>query len=316
MLSAISNTDVGLDQRGSMVRVAGRYSSNKHIREFIESCIDAISTDPSTIAASILASLAKVSELQQFDKHIKDAITNQEVRRRQGEYKQPNWRDAVSAIFHGPPANVDDLYAILVAHLQDLCAQIASANTDGYKRFWNEDSRGRPSTPKSEESCRDVLVDLLRARLAPMGVIVEPEGHMAADRRADVSVFFRRQKVVLELKRDYNVGVWKAAASQLDRFYTRDPGTGGYGIYGVFWFGERRPRGVPKAPKHREAPRTPIEMEGALRSMIPTESRQRLAVIVMDVSGLSLDGACGPVDAPGRRNGNPTGGVDGYEELL
>jgi hypothetical protein len=34
--------------------------------------------------------------------------------------------------------------------------RIAGANTDIYKRFWNEDRYSRPTAPKPEESGRDV----------------------------------------------------------------------------------------------------------------------------------------------------------------
>jgi hypothetical protein len=33
-----------------------------------------------------------------------------------------------------------------------------------------------------------MLVTLLRTALAPKGITVEPEGHMVADKRADISV--------------------------------------------------------------------------------------------------------------------------------
>jgi hypothetical protein len=108
----------------------------------------------------------------------------------------------MQALSNGPPAHVADLHALLVAHLNDLKQKIASANTDTYKWCWNEDHRGRIETPKSEESCRDVLIGLLRPALLPLGLTIEPEGHMVADRRADISIAMPERKVLCELKRD------------------------------------------------------------------------------------------------------------------
>ena len=76
----------------------------------------------------------------------------------------------------------------LVAHLGDLKLSIARANTDIFKQFWNLDSYARTTEPRPEEACRDNLVTLSRPSLLPLGITVEPEGHMVADKRADISV--------------------------------------------------------------------------------------------------------------------------------
>jgi hypothetical protein len=97
---------------------------------------------------------------------------------------------------------VSDLHALLVDHLVDLKTRIAASNNDIYKSFWNEDPHGRIERPKPEESCRDLLVGLQRTALLPLGITVEPEGHMAADKRADISVAMPCRKILCELKLD------------------------------------------------------------------------------------------------------------------
>ena len=77
----------------------------------------------------------------------------------------------------------------------------------------------------------------MRPRLLPKGITVEPEGHVVADKRADISVAMPKRKILCELKRDYHGEVWTAIEQQLDRFYTHDPEAKGFGIYCVFWFG-------------------------------------------------------------------------------
>ena len=74
------------------------------------------------------------------------------------------------------------------------------------------------------------MLGLLKTRLEPLGIIVEPEGHMVADKRADITAALPSRKLILELKRDTHGELWSAPATQLDRFYTRDPDASGYGV--------------------------------------------------------------------------------------
>jgi hypothetical protein len=203
----------------------------------------------------------------------------------EAEYSRPDWRQAVAALDNGAPANVSDLHAVLVAHLKDIRTRIAAGNTDIYKRFWNEDSRGKITTPKVEDSCRDVLIDLLRERLAPLGLIVEPEGHMDRDKRSDISVAMPKRKVLIEVKRDRHSKVWHAAETQLDRFYTWDPEALGFGVYAVLWFGDKTNSSIPLPPNQQDRPKSAAEMQQMLTTLIPKEKRSRLAIVVLDVSG-------------------------------
>jgi hypothetical protein len=125
----------------------------------------------------------------------------------------------------------------------------------------------------------------MRAALAPRGVIVEPEGHMVADKRADITISVPGHKIPVELKRDYHVDVWGAAETQLDRLYTRDPEASGYGIYCVLWFGSKRGSKMASHPTGKSAPKSAAEMEAMLIELVPADKRARIAIVVVDVSG-------------------------------
>jgi predicted NACHT family NTPase len=254
--------------------------------EWIRTLVNMISATPSKAATEALERLSTHSALASYRPSILHALANQRQRRRDTEYDRPDWRQTIAALANGRPATAADLHALLVDHLLDLGYRIARANTDTYKGFWNIDSHTRPQTPRPEEACRDHLIDLMRPSLQPLGITVEPEGHMVADKRADVAVTVPAVKILTELKRDYHDKVWTAVQGQLERLYTPDPEAKGFGIYGVFWFGDKRaPHAIPAPPGGKPRPQSAAEMEEMLKDLLPPDMRKRIAVIVFDVSG-------------------------------
>jgi hypothetical protein len=252
---------------------------------FVRALIDRLSSLSTHEASTALRRLAGSPLLTTYQDYIKHALANQQARVRETEYRQPNWRQTIDTISNGAPANFADLQALVVDHFSDLNNEIKNRNIDTYRQFWNEKSYGRISTPRSEETCRDILVGMLQARLRPLNITVEPEGHMAADKRVDVSIALNHRKTLMELKRDYHPDVWRAHQTQLDRLYTSDPDASGYGVYGVFWFGSQRPRRMPSRPDGGSAPSSASEMQEILTELIPPEKREKLSVVVLDVSG-------------------------------
>jgi predicted NACHT family NTPase len=266
----------------------GAWNGNRNPWDAAEYCrklIDTISAVHSEPATEALRRLGADANLASYNPHLRHALANQKQRRRESEYDRPDWLGTVKALSNGAPATVADLHALLLDQLNDLGKRIAGENTDIYKSFWNLDKHSRPATPRPEEPCRDMLVTLLRPTLAPKMITVEPEGHMAADKRADISVAMPGRKVLCEWKRDYHAGLWTAADQQLERFYVHDPDAKGFGIYGVLWFGNKRPSPMPKHPDGLEPPKSAAQLEQMLRDRIPRDRRTRIAVLVIDVSG-------------------------------
>jgi hypothetical protein len=253
--------------------------------EHFRTLINMIAASPSAAATDALQRLEADPQLVSYKPHILYALDTQRQRRRDNEYDRPNWPQTVASLANRAPATAADLHALLVAQLRDLAHHIARANTDIFKQFWNLDPYARPTAPRPEEACRDVVVTLLRPVLLPLGVTVEPEGHMVADNRADISAAMAGRKILCELKRDYHAEVWTAIIGQLERFYAHDPEAKGFGIYTIFWFGAKRPRQIPRPPNAIPPPRAAAEMEAVLQSLLPSDMRKRLTVIVVDVSG-------------------------------
>jgi Ketopantoate reductase PanE/ApbA C terminal/Ketopantoate reductase PanE/ApbA len=252
--------------------------------DYIRSLLSALSADKSSEATEALERLALDPAMVTYLDSIKHALANQRARYREMIYKQPNWAESIASLSGGAPANVADLQALVVEDLREISKRIGTQNIDVYKDFWNEDSHGRPVEPKIEESARNVLLALLKTRLDPLGIIVEPEGHMVADKRADITAALPGRKLILELKRDIHAELWSAPATQLDCFYTRDPEAGGYGVFGVFWYGKHRQGTLPKHPKGNSAAKDALELETMLNDIIVGEQRSKLRAVVIDVS--------------------------------
>ena len=196
---------------------------------------------------------------------------------------------AVSTFLAGSKiATAADLAAATQDLLNDLRLHLRHGATDAFKSFWNEDQHGKPLHPKSENSCRDRLLDLIDHRARVMGIAVEREGSMAESKRCDIKAIEANYRIPIEIKTAFHRKLWSALDLQLRAMYARDPAAGGNGIYVVLWFGNVPGRAIPIPPKGIGTPRSGPELEDCLRNQIPSDFRQCLEVLVFDVSKPNL----------------------------
>lgn len=290
---------LSVEQLDFIIRLVGkRFSNAEHptgecsgwenswdAAEFVKKRVNQLSAQIDNESVRTLNALINEPALASYRDYLKHMAANQMALRRKQLFVQPDWQQTIAALSNDKPAHMPDLHALAIEYLNDISALIRNGNTDIFKSFWNEDSNGRITDPKPEESGRDRLIDLLRPKFTSFGINVEPEGHMAIDKRADIVLLnSAKQKLPIEVKRDYHRDLWTACENQLDRLYTRDPQADGYGIYLVFWFGDERTRSMPKSPNSLTEPNSPEELENALRSLIKAEDKNRLEVIVVDVT--------------------------------
>lgn len=260
-------------------------ANNWEYTDFIKRLIDDVSSFSSYDAGEVFERLLLLPECTSYRGYLLHAQSNQKVRYRESQFQHTNWKQALNTLKNKTPANVMDLYALLLDHLQDIANRITYENTDIYKQFWNENGNGKILVPKPEESCRNFFLELLRARLHPLQIICEPEGHMVSGKRADIIISLPGIKIPIEIKRDYHRDVWSALNEQLDQLYTTNPDAAGYGIYLVFWFGASRPNAIPRPAKDTPPPVNATTMEDILNEAVPMVKRDRLSAIVIDVSG-------------------------------
>ncbi|MCY4616615.1 MAG: hypothetical protein OXC71_09535 [Chloroflexi bacterium] len=247
--------------------------------EKVEQLIRRLSALPGKDALQALDALATNPALARWNDRLERARDDQRVLHRDASYQHPDLKQFHHALADDQPANAGDLAALLLDRLSSIATMIRTGNTDDWRQYWNEDTYGRPLSPKHEDSCRDALLSQLRARL-PDGVDAQPEGQYAGDRRSDIRASCTGLNVPVEIKKDAHRDVWSALRSQLIEHYTRDAEASGYGIYLVFWFGD----GKLQAPPHGVRPATPAEMERRLTETLLAEDTGKIAVMVIDVS--------------------------------
>ncbi len=173
------------------------------------------------------------------------------------------------------PANAADLWAFTVDRLTQLICEIRHGNTNDYRQYWAAD------IPRLEDECRDTLLSDLKVRLAPAGVLAEPEGRYADERRADIKVMSPPNQIPIEIKCEWHPQVWKAIREQLVGKYGRETASDGYGIFLVFWFTGN----LKAAPSDGgQRPKTSKELQRRLVATLPEELRHKIAVLVVDCS--------------------------------
>ena len=249
--------------------------ASDQVRRFIQQ----LASRPGVEATQALEALSSDAALHRWHYLIVDALDRQRVIYRDAAYRHPSLEQIRHTLSNQAPANPSDLAALVMDRLRDLAVEIRTANTDDWRQYWNEDSDGKPQSSKQENSCRDALLSDLRARL-PEGVDAQPEGQYAGDKRADMRIAYNNFHVPVEVKKSKHPKLWSAARNQLMAKYTSDPATGGYGIYLVFWTGEREIPGAPSGPP----PSTADELQERLQAALTEEEARKISVCVVDVS--------------------------------
>lgn len=252
--------------------------------DFVKKLINKLSSTPTKLATEFLTKLLKDDDLATYKENLQQALANQHKIFREHNFRKPTWKETLSSLFNLEPSNIADLQSLVMEHLLGIASDINSNNTDIYKQFWNEDQYGKITKPKVEESCRHVLLELLRHRLNPLSIISEPEGHMYKGKRADIVCLINDFKLPIEIKRDNHDEIWFAAESQLFKFYMKDPVISGKGIYLIFWFGENRKGNVKCSPSGL-TPSTAIELKKQLVKNLSDFLKNHIEVMVIDVSG-------------------------------
>lgn len=272
--------------------------------ELAEHLVDCLAGNPTHDAGLELESLLTNRELADWHNTIRSALERQRILHHDAEYTAPSVEQVQQVLAGGPPASAADLVALVVDQLERLGNDIRHGSTDDWQQYWNEDVRkgGRvtPPRPKRENSCRNALLSALNRRLPP-DVHARRESSYAENARADIRVRSGSFGIPIEVKKSSHRELWSAIRNQLMAKYTRDPESAWHGVYVVLWFGANGPEPV-KTPPTGPRPKDPGELARRLEEDLSPAERNRVKVVVIDVSwpDVSSSGAPRPSRA-GRR---------------
>ena len=250
-----------------------------HRRDRVYQFINQLAATVTADAATELARLAGSSKLGRWKTVLDGAAFSQSRAQRDATFRLPSAADVANVLANRLPANPQDLVALFLDHLRHFEAKLHGDDTNMLRLFRRDDRK----TPKTENECRDIILDSLRDRLLALDVHLEKEGQAAHDTRADLRLESiqagRRMTVPVEIKQEHHPKLWSAWRTQL-QIYMRDPASEGIGIYLVLWFGTS-----PKATPEGTRPLTSRHLQELLSAMIPEADRRRLHVAVIDLDG-------------------------------
>ena len=244
--------------------------------------IDRLAEDTSAATTLALESLASDERLVGWRSRLLDRLDRQKGIRREATFAHPSLEQVAEVLDNRRPASAADLAAITTDILATIARDIRDGANSGWRDFWNVDSHGRVTHPRPENRCRDQLGRMLVSRVAVLGVDVQSEAQYADDKRADIRLSVPGYNIPVEIKRSCHDDWWSSIKTQLIAKYTRDPGTDGYGIYLVFWFGEAE--GCRAVPASGRKPKSPDDIRQVLLSVLSDQERRKISVCVIDVS--------------------------------
>lgn len=246
--------------------------------DFIRSMIRRLAADTSDAAVLELSALREEAG-DGYEPFLRNACAQQIKARRDAGFEPPALADLETVLQGGAPTGVADLQAVVLDALETVQRRMNRDDVDQVSMFYDVD------VPKGEEACRDRLVILLRD-LVGYGVDTIPERMMPGGKRADIEFALKDLRLPLEAKGQWHPELWTAASEQLDGYYSVEWRAQGYGIYLVFWFGDRIPEAkrLRSPGRNERRPTTAAELRVALIKRLPEHRRGQIAVFVLDVS--------------------------------
>ncbi|MES3007092.1 MAG: hypothetical protein V4751_04900 [Pseudomonadota bacterium] len=194
------------------------------------------------------------------------------------DYRAPSPAEISALLEKRSVASVEDLRALMVEVLTEAEAQIRHSETDKLSTYYVGDKH------VIENTARNRIVDELRSYMIAQRLSVAIEHHMAQSTRCDITVAEmiegRRRLLVIEVKGQWHLELFTAAAEQLDTRYASHPDAEQQGIYLVLWFGQNEKVEGRKNTKYK----TPEGLRVALVNAMPLELHGRIDVVVIDLS--------------------------------
>lgn len=245
--------------------------------EFLAWTVNRLADQISDEAIAALHAL-RDAEGDGYTSYLRALAVEQQRKQTETRFRPPSLRDLRAVVEAQAPRSVADLQSTILEHLELVQRRVAADPVDSWRLFYTDDGE-----PRDEERCRDHLMTMIGVR--PDGIDLMPEGHLAADNRADIIGMADGMRLPIEIKGQWHPELWRAADSQLDRLYATDYLAERRGIYIVLWFGNS----VAESKKPRASGRgqaRPLIAEELRRGLIEgsqSASEGRIAIVVLDI---------------------------------
>ncbi|WP_242558264.1 MULTISPECIES: hypothetical protein [Pandoraea] len=249
--------------------------------DFLRSLISRIAEDTCIEATEALARLV-AGPKDSYAELIRHMATEQRQKRAEKDFSAISPAELTLLLDDGPPANIDDLKALVCEELAVAQRKLVGDDLDSVVEFWTDQD-----IPRDENRCRDRLAGMIGAELARNDVQRITEADMPQTKRADLAFTRGAMQLPIEVKGQWHSEVWDAATGQLDRQYLIDWRSEGRGIYCVLWFGDlpsATNRRLKAHPDGLPAPTTPDAMRTMLIERIPEARRAEIDVVVIDLT--------------------------------
>lgn len=252
--------------------------------EFVAGQIKHLASLDDVQAGQRLAQLAGDPTLTSYRNLIRHHLAQRLRQRREKDFEPPDREHITTSLLNAAPANTADLLAVVVDHFEALAAEIRGTSYAGLNAYWSDKNRSYEQ-PKDEPVCSKLLAADLQKRVASLGLAASVEHHMIAEKRCDIVVLQAAIRLLpIEVKHHYHADLWTAWRTQLDKLYASDVRAQGVGIYCVLWSGETDGRRMPTLPAGITRPTSAAALREALTSIVPADERNRLRVVVVDIS--------------------------------
>jgi len=210
----------------------------EHHRNMVHYSISRLLYSFSPQAGEALAGLVKQPALRPWSQELKHAQVQHARRMREAMFKPADPQAVAKVLANRRPATSQDLAALLIEHLSELAQDWRGRSGSGVAQFWYRDKH----EPLDENTCRNVLLEVLRPRLASLEVSIVAEPAAADGKRADLGLTAwgpgKEFSVPVEIKKDSHPKVWTAWSDQLGH-YALDPAASRVCVYLVLWFGHK-----------------------------------------------------------------------------
>lgn len=276
--SILARLIVEIGPKAQANRQSGVVTAEMERGEQVREMINLLAAQPTEKASAAFEQLIAQPSLKDWHFYLQKAHVEQASQLRESRFRYLDLDEVIKVLNNREPATQGDLAALILYQLDELARDIRHGDNNCFEAFWNIPDWTR----RNENPCRNHLLTRLEDRLRPYHISAHREVHHRGDTRSDMLFIHSNIRLPVEVKCDWNKGLWSGLRDQLIEQYASQPAAEGYGIYLVLWFGDIQSQQAARDGGRK--PQTPEELERRLTATLSVTEQKRIFVRVIDVS--------------------------------